>query len=72
MSYPLRGQALLADPEKMKEATDKYNAMMKAQQDAAAARAEGARASVEAGATAAEGAVAAGKGTVSGRCGCLP
>lgn len=29
----------MADPEKMKEATDKYNNMMKAQQDAAAAAA---------------------------------
>lgn len=36
-------QALLADPEKMKEATDKYNAMVKAQQGtgAAATEAEG-------------------------------
>eukprot|EP00752_Nemacystus_decipiens_P006010 g5428.t1 len=32
-------QALLADPEKMKEATDKYNAMIKQQQDTAAAAA---------------------------------
>lgn len=29
----------MADPEKMKEATDKYNSMMKEQQDAAAATA---------------------------------
>lgn len=45
-------QALLSDPVKMKEATDKYNAMMKAQQEAAA-KAQGTGSSVPTSAAAA-------------------
>eukprot|EP00903_Cladosiphon_okamuranus_P017896 g16469.t1 len=52
-------QALLADPEKMKEATDKYNAMMKQQQDAAAAAAAAAAGKTGEGAAGAAGAAAA-------------
>ena len=50
-TYTLSPQALLKDPEKMKEATDKYHATIKAQQEGAAAVAATGEATSKAGAT---------------------